>query len=322
MSFSSSGTPGAFDHFNGELGSSNSNTTSPSLATDASHAGIGTMDTSAHAATGSALGQLPWPLKTQLSQSPEIVSQPYPLQQQYHTPPQAYGLTQTHTTPITPLSTQPFAEAWPVTPSRGLAPHQLHTSPGQGQGMGMGMGMGLNGHTALTPLVEAWSHGPSPVTPTPGRVPQPQPNVTANYNMGSNAGPATPRKRVSMSAASSPHNMYSPYAYPMPASANAGAGAGATGLNGRPARPRVSLPPMPSSHMSSLSPAGSSARNSVAGGGPGSYFSPVHSLSYAMRMHPAPAGHDWNHYPDGKPPRFKPTKAQLALLVDSYNRNQ
>lgn len=58
-------------------------------------------------------------------------------------------------------------------------------------------------------------------------------------------------------------------------------------------------------------------------GGLPSYVSPISSLSYGVsRMHPAPNGFEFEGFPEGKPSRFKQTKAQLALLIDSYNRNQ
>lgn len=41
-----------------------------------------------------------------------------------------------------------------------------------------------------------------------------------------------------------------------------------------------------------------------------------------IRLHPAPLNDTWARFPDGKPPRFKPTKEQLMLLVESYNRNK
>lgn len=45
-----------------------------------------------------------------------------------------------------------------------------------------------------------------------------------------------------------------------------------------------------------------------------------------QRVHPAPAGSE-HMYDDGrsehnKPPRFKPTKEQLVILIDSYNQNK
>jgi hypothetical protein len=49
------------------------------------------------------------------------------------------------------------------------------------------------------------------------------------------------------------------------------------------------------------------------GAGPG--FSPY-------RMHPAPPNFAWPPQELGKMPRFKPSKEQLAVLVESYDRNQ
>lgn len=306
MSFSSSGTFDGFEAAHSFPSSSGNDTcnntstnTSPSLEADAYTApsGLGAGETSSVGAG------LPWPLQThhlQPSQSPEIVAQPYPNHAAYSTPQKpgsTYGLT--HATPITPLNTQPYAKNW-------SQPSFL--SPGT-QGSGP-----LDRHSTLTPLVAAWNHEASPLTPTPGRVPGPQFGPAS-----ANAGPTTPRKRLSLSAASSPHNTYSPYAYP------GSAGAPTTLPNGRPARPRVSLPPMPmmpSVHMPMLSSGSMQMRGGLGiNHGFPSYVSPIHPLSYGMRMHPAPS-FEFEGFPGGKPSRFKPTKVQLALLVDSYNRNQ
>jgi hypothetical protein len=65
---------------------------------------------------------------------------------------------------------------------------------------------------------------------------------------------------------------------------------------------------------------------------PGSYaFHPHygHDIYTAMasgqRVHPAPSGlaHMYdNNRPDNKPPRFRPTKEQLAILIASYDKNK
>ncbi len=55
----------------------------------------------------------------------------------------------------------------------------------------------------------------------------------------------------------------------------------------------------------------------------------MHPLAHAhgsmlshYRMHPAPPNFAWPPQDAGKVPRFKPSKEQLAVLVESYNRNQ
>lgn len=334
MSFSSTGT---FDGFGASsslplMGSSgdesrstfsNSNTTSPDLDTDTSHFDLGINFGMISNNTSSVGAGLPWPLQTyhlheSQSQSPKVVAQPYPHNPHsaYSTPQPTYGLT--HATPDTPLNTHQhaFAKPWPVTPSRTLpfneynTPGSLYQSPSQSHGP-------LDRHSTLTPLIGTWNTDASPIMSTPGRVPGPNSTgARASAGSGIGAGPSTPRKRLSLSAASSPHNQYSPYAYP--------GSAGSHNLlpNGRPARPRVSLPPMPSVHMPTLSSSSVQMRGGMSINGIPSYVSPIHPLSYGMRMHPAPSGFEFEGFPDGKPSRFKPTKAQLELLIDSYDRNQ
>lgn len=56
------------------------------------------------------------------------------------------------------------------------------------------------------------------------------------------------------------------------------------------------------------------------GSAPPLYAPPMHNSFSPYRMHPAPA-YGWD-MPEGKPVRFKPTKEQLAVLVESYNRNK
>ena len=317
MSFSSCGSfdimdagPSVPPSSSGGSGSLNSGATPPSLASHASNDNEGVDAVGTGIGMGPGAG-LPWPLQTQLDsfhRSPEIVPQPYPSQQQqqYASQP-AYGIT--NATPNTPINMQPFAKPWSLTPNGSIQPHQLHTPVGQLPGQGQAP---LDRHSALTPLVAAWTNDSSPITATPSRVQGSSSFGTSNYN----PGPMTPRKRLSISAVPSPHTAYSPYAFP--ASANAAS----TLPNGRSARPRVSLPPMPSGHLSGISPPGPAVRGGMPVNGLPSYISPAHPLSYGIRMHPAPNGFEFEGFPEGKPSRFKPTKAQLALLVESYNRNQ
>jgi hypothetical protein len=51
-----------------------------------------------------------------------------------------------------------------------------------------------------------------------------------------------------------------------------------------------------------------------------------HQLPHGQKLHPAPPGMAMM-YPDlasdaNKPPRFRPTKEQLAILIGSYNKNK